>query len=581
MGGELGTRVSRSCSRSATRSSEIVGFDFVPPRRRLRRSEFRRIDPHDRERLTEFVHRLRARRPSPTSASTSPTRGRRPAGGGVHARRAPCTCSARGADRAARAGRGAQRPRGLRPRPRTPRGARRGRAARADHALRPDLPRGRGARGRARAAATASRWPRSGSRPCRARTCRARSAGCCGCPRCRSRRSPTRRSSSSTRRTRPGRWSRRWCAASTGPLNVVGPRRGEPVAGRAPRRPDPGPGARAGLGRRRGASPSSRARRCRRTCSSSCARAGPATAHGAVDVLLGLPGGSVDGRGRLHRAVRVGHGRRQLPSQRKRWHERRRGRRTVPGVDDRRDRASALESPLDRSRGAGSTAGSRSTRSAATRSSWTSPGSCPRSACGSRSSTPSASRASAALLVVEPRARVPRARRARRSACRLTVGRRLRIIGAPDVPVLGDLLRKLGARRLPRRRRRRAAAGRPPGGGAAGADVAAHRRGRAAARAARRHPRLPGGPGRRSCPVVRSGSRSGPGASSSVPSSRPRPTRSPATPSPPPSSPSATRDGRQRPARGAALRARADVARLAVLTRPCTEREPVTDVAVR
>jgi len=54
MGGELGTRVTQLLEeRSEVR--EIVGVDFVPPRRRLRRSEFRRIDPRDRERLVAFV----------------------------------------------------------------------------------------------------------------------------------------------------------------------------------------------------------------------------------------------------------------------------------------------------------------------------------------------------------------------------------------------------------------------------------------------------------------------------------------------------------------------------------------------
>ena len=53
MGGELGTRVAQLLERSEVR--EIVGVDFVPPRRRLRRSEFRRVDPRDREKLTDLV----------------------------------------------------------------------------------------------------------------------------------------------------------------------------------------------------------------------------------------------------------------------------------------------------------------------------------------------------------------------------------------------------------------------------------------------------------------------------------------------------------------------------------------------
>jgi UDP-glucose 4-epimerase len=35
--------------------AEVAGFDFVPPRRRLRRATFKRIDPRDRDRLVDFV----------------------------------------------------------------------------------------------------------------------------------------------------------------------------------------------------------------------------------------------------------------------------------------------------------------------------------------------------------------------------------------------------------------------------------------------------------------------------------------------------------------------------------------------
>ncbi|HWS47182.1 MAG TPA: NAD-dependent epimerase/dehydratase family protein [Acidimicrobiia bacterium] len=54
MGGHIGTRVAQ---RLEDRSwvDEIVGVDFVPPRRRLRRAEFRRIDPRERDRLATFV----------------------------------------------------------------------------------------------------------------------------------------------------------------------------------------------------------------------------------------------------------------------------------------------------------------------------------------------------------------------------------------------------------------------------------------------------------------------------------------------------------------------------------------------
>jgi UDP-glucose 4-epimerase len=54
MGGELGTRVAQLLE-ERSEVKEIVGVDFVPPRRRLRRSEFKRVDPRNREKLTEIV----------------------------------------------------------------------------------------------------------------------------------------------------------------------------------------------------------------------------------------------------------------------------------------------------------------------------------------------------------------------------------------------------------------------------------------------------------------------------------------------------------------------------------------------
>jgi UDP-glucose 4-epimerase len=54
MGGEIGTRVAQLLE-ERSEITEIAGTDFVPPRRRLRRSEFRRIDPRDREKLAAFV----------------------------------------------------------------------------------------------------------------------------------------------------------------------------------------------------------------------------------------------------------------------------------------------------------------------------------------------------------------------------------------------------------------------------------------------------------------------------------------------------------------------------------------------
>lgn len=54
MGGELGTRVAQLLEEE-TSVTEIAGIDFVPPRRRLRRAEFHRIDPIQRDRLRDFV----------------------------------------------------------------------------------------------------------------------------------------------------------------------------------------------------------------------------------------------------------------------------------------------------------------------------------------------------------------------------------------------------------------------------------------------------------------------------------------------------------------------------------------------
>jgi UDP-glucose 4-epimerase len=54
MGGELGTRVAQLIEERDW-AGEVMGVDFVPPRRRLRRAEFRRIDPRDRDRLADFV----------------------------------------------------------------------------------------------------------------------------------------------------------------------------------------------------------------------------------------------------------------------------------------------------------------------------------------------------------------------------------------------------------------------------------------------------------------------------------------------------------------------------------------------
>lgn len=54
LGGHLGTRMAQILEERDDVES-VVGVDFVPPRRRLRRSEFHRIDPRDREKLVDFV----------------------------------------------------------------------------------------------------------------------------------------------------------------------------------------------------------------------------------------------------------------------------------------------------------------------------------------------------------------------------------------------------------------------------------------------------------------------------------------------------------------------------------------------
>lgn len=54
MGGELGTRITQLLE-ERPEVTEIAGFDFMPPRRRLRHATFKRIDPRDRDRLVAFV----------------------------------------------------------------------------------------------------------------------------------------------------------------------------------------------------------------------------------------------------------------------------------------------------------------------------------------------------------------------------------------------------------------------------------------------------------------------------------------------------------------------------------------------
>lgn len=57
MGGELGTRVANLLEADET-FTEIVGIDAFPPRRRITRATFHRIDPRDRRQAVELVRDL-------------------------------------------------------------------------------------------------------------------------------------------------------------------------------------------------------------------------------------------------------------------------------------------------------------------------------------------------------------------------------------------------------------------------------------------------------------------------------------------------------------------------------------------
>ena len=299
---------SRSSSRSATEVDEIVGVDFVPPRRRLRRSEFKRIDPRDRDKLAEFVPDVRAPRPSRTSACTSPTRASTSSTPREFTE--ACTVTVLGA--AARAGsleRVVVRS-GL-----EVYGRGRGRPVVPDEdaPLAPTTPvralgASRSRRWRPRwSAATASRWRRCGSRRC--------SGSHVPSPLGRLLRLPA--VPVPALADPPFQLLHQEDAAHAmveallrsvdGPLNVVGAGRGERLAGGAARRPGAGPGVRARLwsfaraGRRaRGrAGAAARAR-------AHPARPGRRRRRVRVDVL-GLAPAPVDAGG-LHGAVRVGDG---------------------------------------------------------------------------------------------------------------------------------------------------------------------------------------------------------------------------------------------------------------------------------
>ena len=57
MGGELGTRVA-ALLEELPWVGDIVGVDIDPPRGRLRRATFHRIDPRDRRRTVELITRV-------------------------------------------------------------------------------------------------------------------------------------------------------------------------------------------------------------------------------------------------------------------------------------------------------------------------------------------------------------------------------------------------------------------------------------------------------------------------------------------------------------------------------------------
>jgi UDP-glucose 4-epimerase len=57
MGGELGTRVALLLE-ADKRVKEISGLDVDPPRRRLQKAEFHRVDPRDRRRVAEIVREI-------------------------------------------------------------------------------------------------------------------------------------------------------------------------------------------------------------------------------------------------------------------------------------------------------------------------------------------------------------------------------------------------------------------------------------------------------------------------------------------------------------------------------------------
>ena len=181
MGGELGTRVAQLIE-DRPWAGEVVGVDFVPPRRRLRRAEFRRIDPRDRDRLAGVRGRFR---PDDRRALRR-LRTRVADDAGVGASSAPSCARSRRLSAAARAGKleyvvlrsGLE-----------VYGPRRHAVSVPDEDVVPEPRRrtaGRCSRSRrlrrASVCAPASRCARCGTRRSSDRTCRARSGDCCDSP---------------------------------------------------------------------------------------------------------------------------------------------------------------------------------------------------------------------------------------------------------------------------------------------------------------------------------------------------------------------------------------------------------------
>ena len=113
MGGEMGTRVAQLLE-ARTEVDEIVGCDFVPPRRRLRRAEFRRINPHHRERLRDFVTDFAPTHVAHFGVYEPASRSTPAPGGQAHRAHHDGGALGRGPRRRARVRRGAERTRDLR-----------------------------------------------------------------------------------------------------------------------------------------------------------------------------------------------------------------------------------------------------------------------------------------------------------------------------------------------------------------------------------------------------------------------------------------------------------------------------------